>query len=54
MSITPDMSFWVNTLIATKLKEVCSSLDLNVQDRKVLDTCLRDFRNYTVYLEQTI
>lgn len=51
MSITPDMSFWVNTLIATKLKEVCSSLDLNVQDRKVLDTCLRDFRNYTVYLE---
>lgn len=52
MAITPDMSFWINTLIANKLKEACPALDLNAQDRKLLDVCLRDFRNYTVYLER--
>jgi hypothetical protein len=52
MAITPDMTFWINTLVLNKLKDVCSSLDLNGSDRKVYDVCIRDLRNYMVYLQR--
>jgi len=51
--ITPDMDVWVNTLIGNKLKEICPQLELNTQDQKLFQLCVRDFRNYTVYLQQT-
>lgn len=53
MSISSDMSFWINTLVATKLKDICPMLDLDVIDRKIYEVCLRDLRNYMVYLDRT-
>lgn len=51
--ITPNMDVWVNTLIGNKLKELCPQLELNTQDQKLFQVCVRDFRNYTVYLQQS-
>lgn len=51
--ITPDMSVWINTLIGNKLKELCPQLELNTHDLKLFQVCLRDFRNYAAYLQET-
>lgn len=41
---------WINTLIFNKLSDICPTLKLRVEDRRVLDTCCRDFRNYLNYI----
>jgi len=51
MTLNADMSFWVNTLIFNKLDEICPSLSLNGEDRKVYDICKQDFANYIKYLD---
>lgn len=51
MAIDPNMTFWINGLIFTKLAEICPSLNLNGEDRKVYDICRQDFKNYINYLD---
>lgn len=51
MALDPDMSFWINSLIFNKLADICPSLSLNGQDRKVYDICIKDFKNYIIYLD---
>jgi hypothetical protein len=50
MAITSDMSFWINTLIFNKLAEICPTLNLNGEDRRIYELCIKDFKNYVLYL----
>jgi hypothetical protein len=52
MTLSPDMTFWINTLIFNELDKICPSLSLNGEDRKVYEICIQDFRNYIGYLER--
>lgn len=52
MAISPDMSFWINRVIFNKLADICPTLSLNGEDRKVYEICIQDFRNYLVYVER--
>lgn len=44
---------WINLLIMDGLKQIEPSLDLQKADRKLLQICCADFRNYSDYLEKT-
>lgn len=52
MALDANMGFWINTLIFNKLADICPTLSLNGSDRKVYDICIKDFKNYIIYLER--
>lgn len=52
MALSSDMSFWINTLLFKKLSEVCPSLSLNGEDRRVYEILIHDFKDYLRYLSE--
>jgi hypothetical protein len=47
------MGFWIQSIIREKLQDICPTLDLDGEDRKVFQLCLQDFTNYVAYLNKT-